>query len=213
MIASWAKDELATADFGDARLDARAVAVLSAMAARPTLSLPAACGGRAEMQAAYRFFDNDKVTFAKTLAPHCQRSRERVAQQPVALLVQDTTETGLTRPDLDVAGAGELDGARRGFLLHAMQAYTPEGTPLGAVWAEIVSRTDGVSHASAAEKRRQRKRRPIEETGSLRWLTGLRQAREVAAQCPRRGASVSGIARRTSTSGSPSRVASRRSIG
>ncbi len=84
-----------TADFGDERLDARAVTLWSALGSRPNLSIPAACRGRAEMHAAYRFFDNDKVTFAKVLEPHIQRSRERVAQQPVVLLVQDTTEPPL----------------------------------------------------------------------------------------------------------------------
>jgi hypothetical protein len=184
MIAPWAKDEMATADFGDERLDDRVVKILSALGNQPNLSIPAGCGGRAEMQAAYRFFDNDKVTFDKVLEPHLGRTRERVAEQEVALLVQDTSEIDLTRPEQQVAGAGDLDGARRGFLLHEMQAFTPEGTPLGTVWAEIVNRTEGVSHASPAEKRAQRKRVPIEEKESLRWLTGLRQARTLAQETP-----------------------------
>jgi hypothetical protein len=184
MIAPWAKDETATADFGDERLDARVVRVLSALGNQPNLSIPAGCGGRAEMQAAYRFFDNEKVTFEKVLGPHMKRTRERVAQQKVALLVQDTSEIDLTRPEQQVDGAGDLDGSRRGFLLHEMQAFTPEGTPLGTVWAEIVNRTEGVSHASPAEKREQRKQLPIEEKESLRWLTGLRQARTLAQEAP-----------------------------
>lgn len=46
MIAPWAQDEMATADFGDARLDDRVVSLLSALGTRPNLSIPAACGGR-----------------------------------------------------------------------------------------------------------------------------------------------------------------------
>ena len=184
MIAPWAKDEMATVEFGDERLDDRVITVLSALGNRPNLSIPAGCGGRAEMQAAYRFFDNDKVTFEKVLEPHIKRTRERVAEQEVVLLVQDTSEIDLTRPHQEVVGAGDLDGSRRGFLLHEMQAFTPEGTPLGTVWAEIVNRTEGVSHASPAEKREQRKRLPIEEKESLRWLTGLRQGRALAQETP-----------------------------
>lgn len=184
MIAPWAEEEVALADFGDKRLDDRLVTLLSDLGSRPNLSIPAACGGRAEMKAAYGFFDNDKVSFDKVLAPHIARTKERMAQHPVVLLVQDTTEVDLTRPDQEVAGAGELDGARRGFLLHEMQAFTPEGTPLGTVWAEAQNRTDGVSHASAAQKRQQRKQTPIEEKESLRWLIGLRKAREVAQDLP-----------------------------
>jgi len=184
MIAPWAKQEMANADLGDERLDARVVTLLSALGNRPNLSIPAACGGRAEMQAAYRFFDNDKVTFAKVLEPHLQRTRERVTEQSVVLLVQDTSEIDLTRPEREVEGVGDLDGSRRGFLLHELQAFTPEGTPLGTVWAEVLNRTEGVSHASAAEKRAQRKQLPIEEKESLRWLTGMRQARALAQQTP-----------------------------
>jgi hypothetical protein len=184
MIAPWAKEEMATVNLGDVRLNARVAMLLSAMGSRPTLSIPAACGGRAEMQAAYRFFDNDKAAFGPVLAPHVERGQERVAEQPVALLVQDTSEIDVTRPEQEVEGAGELDGSRRGFLMHVMQAFTPDGTPLGTVWAEIVNRSEGVSHASASEKREQRKRLPIEEKESLRWLTGLREARALAQRSP-----------------------------
>lgn len=184
MIAPWAEEEAALADFGDKRLDDRLVTLLSDLGSRPNLSIPAACGGRAEMKAAYGFFDNDKVTFEKVIAPHIAQTKERMAQQNVVLLVQDTTEVDLTRPDQEVAGAGELDGARRGFLLHEMQAFTPDGTPLGTVWAEVVNRTAGVSRASVAEKQQQRKQKPIEAKESMRWLNGLRQGRQLAQALP-----------------------------
>src|SRR5262249_22056951 len=118
------------------------------------------------------------------LQPHITRTLQRVTEQKIVLLVQDTSEIDLTRPEQEVTGAGALDGSRRGFLLHEMQAFTCEGTPLGTVWAEIINRTDGVSHASAAEKSQERKHTPIEEKETMRWLTGLRQARAVAEQVP-----------------------------
>src|SRR5262245_21443309 len=161
MIAPWAEEEAALADLGDKRLDDRLVTLLSELGSRPNLSIPAACRSRAEMKAAYGFFDNDKVTFEKVLAPHIAQTKERMAQQNVVLLVQDTTEVDLTRPDQVVAGAGELDGARRCFLLHEMQAFTPAGIPLGTMWAEALNRTEGVSQAPAAEKHQQRKQTPI----------------------------------------------------
>jgi hypothetical protein len=184
MIAVWAKEEVATVDLGDERLDARVTVLLSALGRQPNLSIPAACGGRAEMEAAYRFFDNDKVTFDKVLQPHKVRTLERLAEQKVVLLVQDTSEIDLTRPEQQVVGVGTLDGSRQGLLLHALHAFTPEGTPLGTVWAEALNRIQGVSHAPASAKRYQRKHTPIEEKESLRWLTGLRRAREVAQQLP-----------------------------
>jgi Transposase DNA-binding/Transposase Tn5 dimerisation domain len=184
MIAPWASEEMSEADFGDERLDRRAQSLLSTLGTRPNLSIPAACNGRAEMKAAYGFFDNAKVTLEKVLEPHCACTRARVAKQEIALLVQDTSEIELTRPEQDVVGVGELDGARRGFLLHEMHAFTPEGTPLGTVWAEVVNRTEGVSHAPTAEKERERKQTPIEEKESMRWLTALQKARELAQELP-----------------------------
>jgi Transposase DNA-binding/Transposase Tn5 dimerisation domain len=180
MIAPWAKEEIETGNFGDERLDARAEILLSALGDRPNLSIPAACGGRAELKAAYRFFDNDKVTFEKVLESHVVRTKERMAGQKVVLLIQDTTELDLTRPEQEVEGVGELDDSRRGIFLHEMQAFTPDGVPLGTAWAEVINRTEGVSQASAAEKREKRKHIPIEKKESMRWLTGLREVRQLA---------------------------------
>jgi hypothetical protein len=183
MIAPWAEEEVGAADLGDGRLDERLVVLLSALGSRPNLSIPAACGGRAEMEAAYRFFDNDKVTFDKVLEPHMDQTVRRLADQEVALLVQDTTEVDLTRPEQEVIGAGTLDGSRRGFLLHLLHAFTPQGVPLGTVGAEVLNRTGGTTGASA-KKRSERASTPIEAKESFRWLEGLRQARQVAEQVP-----------------------------
>lgn len=186
MIATngWAKDEMKGLDLNDRRLNARLELLLNVLDKRPNLSLPAALGGRAELEAAYRFFDNKKVTFDKILAPHVSKTIWRASKKKVVLLVQDTTEIDLTRPELRVAGTGELDGSRNGFLSHVMHVFTPKGVPQGTVWAQNIVRTEGVSHDSAEEKRRQLQQTPIEEKESMRWLDGLRRARDVAAQMP-----------------------------
>lgn len=109
---------------------------------------------------------------------------QRLAEQKVGLLVPDTSAIDLTRPEQEVAGVGDLEGARRGFLLQVLPAFTPEGTPLGTVWAEILNRTDGVSRAAAATNGYQKKHTPLEAKDSRRWLTGLRQAPARAQQVP-----------------------------
>ena len=77
------------------------------------------------MTAAYRLFDNKKVTFDSIIEPHAEMTRQRMAAQPVVLLVQDTTEIDVTRPEQQVAGAGPLDGnSRRGaFVARAAWIY------------------------------------------------------------------------------------------
>src|SRR5215211_6552730 len=136
MLAPWAVEEMQDVALRDKRLNERLQLILSQLAAHPTASIPAACGGHAETSAAYRFFDNDKVDFDSVLQPHLDCTRTRIAAQPVVLLVPDTTEIDLTRPEQQVQGAGPLDGgARRGVFLHELHAFTPDGTPLGTVQA------------------------------------------------------------------------------
>lgn len=185
MLVPWAMEEMRTADLGDKRLNERLTVVLSALGERPTASIPAACGGLDEMIAAYRFFDNEKVTYESVLAPHHERTLERIAAQPVVLLVQDTTELDFTRPQQPMTGAGSLDGSSRwGAFLHPLVAFTPDGTPLGTCWTTIWTRDEPPPDETRREKEQRRKATPIEEKESLRWIDGLQQAGEVARQVP-----------------------------
>lgn len=183
MVAPWLMDEMKTANLNDKRLNKRLQQVLSQLASRPTASIPAACGGRAEMEAAYRLFDNEKATFDNILEAHTDATRQRIAAEQVVLLVQDTTEVDLTRPEQQVEGAGPLDGGtRRGALLHLLHAFTPNGTPLGTIQAKAWVRDEEGRCASMS--RAERAATPIEEKESYRWVVALREAREEAARCP-----------------------------
>jgi len=183
MLAPWVMDEVKTAKLNDKRLNRRLAEVLSQLAARPTASVPAACGGRAEVVAAYRFCANEKTSFDAVLQPHLDATRERIAAQPVVILPQDTTEIDVTRPEQEVAGAGPLDGdSRRGALLHAMHAFTPDGTPLGTVSAAAWTREE--ESVNAGLSRAERAAIPIEQKESNRWVVTLQKAKEVAERCP-----------------------------
>lgn len=183
MLASWAREEMETADLNDQRLNDRLTQIVSDLGEHPTASIPAACGGYNEMTAAYRFFDNDKVTYDKILQPHYTRTRQRVAAQSTVLFIQDTTELDVTRPQQQVAGAGPLDqSSRRGALAHVVEAFTTNGTPLGAVWVQLWARED--DDATAQEKKQRRRVAPIEEKESFRWLEGLRHTRALAQELP-----------------------------
>lgn len=184
MLAPWVLEEMRDVDLQDERLNNRLTEVLSQLGGHPTASIPAACGGYAETVAAYRFFDNDKVDFDNVLQPHIEATLRRVADQPMAILVQDTTEIDLTRPDQPVIGAGPLDdGVRRGAFLHPLHAFTPDGTPLGTVQATVWTRDDEPP-PPASERSTRRKHTPIEEKESQRWIDTLRDARAVAQRAP-----------------------------
>jgi len=98
-------------------------------------------GGWKETFAACRFFENRRVTYEHVLQPHRQATLQRMAMHPIVLLVQDTTEVDVTRPNERMKGAGPLsDESQWGFYVHPLWAVTPERIPLGVVHAEIWSR-------------------------------------------------------------------------
>lgn len=45
MAMSWAAEEFREIDLGDERLDKRAIVLMDKLSARPTASIPSACGG------------------------------------------------------------------------------------------------------------------------------------------------------------------------
>ncbi|MBB6469163.1 hypothetical protein HNQ96_005052 [Aminobacter lissarensis] len=59
------------------------------MSAAPGKPIPAACGDWAAMKAAYRFFDNPRVTQHSVLAGHFAAT---AASEGPVLLLQDTAE-------------------------------------------------------------------------------------------------------------------------
>lgn len=170
--------ELEGIQLGDERLNRRSSKVLAALAANPEASINAACDGWSDTQAAYRFFDNSAVAPEKILAPHREATVNRMRNQPVALVVQDTTELDFTsHPPRDAKCLNKPD--RFGLYDHTLLAVTPEQLCLGVVGGEQFDR-DPETLGQADE----RSTLPIEEKESLRWLTGYRTACELARECP-----------------------------
>lgn len=184
MSATWVQDETIGVDFGDTRLDKRLDIIVAAFGAMPQASVAAASGSRNDMEAAYEFFANPKVTPDEILSGHIAATHRRIDEQPVVVLVQDTTEINVTRPQSVVDGAGPLDGgSRRGGFVHPLMAFTPDGTPLGTVACKWWTRDD-VDADAKKPTRAERAAMPIEEKESVRWVTTLCQAHAVAAAHP-----------------------------
>ncbi len=188
----WVEEELKTADFGDVRLDIRFQMVMDDLSQKPSVSIPAACRGWTETFAAYRFFENPCVTYTGVLQPHRQATLQRMAMHPIVLLVQDTTEVDVTRPNERMKGAGPLsDESQWGFYVHPLWAVTPERIPLGVVHTEIWSRDleefrqhQREKEQDSGAKRKRNRNRSIEEKESLRWLEGYRGGCQVAREVP-----------------------------
>jgi hypothetical protein len=174
---SWVENELGKASLGDQRLTTRAKTLLERLVSQPSASLPTACRGWDETQAAYRFFDNAKVTDAKVLAPHREATQRRMAEHDVVLCLQDTTE-------LDYSGQTQTQGLgplsyenQLGLHLHPTLAVTPERLCLGVLDTFVWARTEEGYGKSDA-----RKKKSIEEKESIRWIDGYRNVCRISAE-------------------------------
>jgi hypothetical protein len=170
---------------GNVKLRRRFERVLDAMSQKPSLKFPAACKGTAEVKAAYRFLDNEHVTFTAILDPHPQATRARIAAQEVVLIPQGTTELDRTRPHEVMADAGPLnDPTRVGFSNHVSLALTPQRLVLGVLDAPVWARDRDGFDKDARQERAERRAKPIEDKESFRWVQGDRAAGRVAAAAP-----------------------------
>ena len=172
----WLTAELRTLDLGDKRLNTRQAILLDRLAARPKESLPGATCSWAELQAAYRFCNNKRVTPEKVLAPHRTATIERIRCEAVALIAQDTTELVLDRdPE---RGFGKLT-VQIGLLDHVQIAVTPLGQHLGVTRCQTWARPLVDPHKGTHNRDR-----PLKEKESVRWLDGYRDACRIAQQAP-----------------------------
>jgi Transposase Tn5 dimerisation domain/Transposase DNA-binding len=184
-LQGWLDEELRTIHLGDQRLNRRCQLILHRLARHPNFKFNSACRGDSEMDAAYQFVNNRHFSEQDILRPHTDATYRRIRQHQVALLVNDTTENDLTRPNERMAGAGPLsDPGRWGLFVHPLMAFTPQGVPLGLCHVHIWARDPQPAPLTAKEKDRLRKNTPIQHKESFRWIHGYRQACLVASACP-----------------------------
>jgi hypothetical protein len=142
--------------------------------------MPVACQSGSKAKAAYRFFDHPETQMDVLLKPHCEATEQRIAAEKVVLAVQDTTSLNYNphpaTENLDPIGSEE-EGII-GLLVHSTMTFNLEGTPLGLLDVQCWARD------AAFGKKHERKRRPIEEKQSSKWLTGFRQVAEVQRRSP-----------------------------
>jgi hypothetical protein len=180
---AWIQMETKNADFGDERLDARYQLLLDQLSSKPSLSIPAACGGPAETAAAYRFFDNERTDPPKVLAPHRHATLERVRAEAVVIAAQDTTEIDLTRKEEKVGGPLN-DTNHWGLYAHPVLLMTPQRVPLGVVSVEMWSRDPKEFDKTAEQRRKERREKAFADKESHRWQQGYEAACQVAAEAP-----------------------------
>ena len=131
----WAVMELEDVDFGDARLEKRLWAVAEDLSRQPEYPINQASHDAAATKAAYRLFDNEKVTPERIFAVHRKRSLERMQKEPVVLAIQDTSFFNFSshKKTKGLGPIGDSDKDAQGLIRHSTLAVTPRGLPLGVL--------------------------------------------------------------------------------
>lgn len=178
---SWALEEMKNAELGDERLNKRLVKMLDSFGRNPETSIPQTFQDWSETKAAYRFFDNKKVTLEKILSPHKQRTLERIQKEKYVLMVQDTSEMNYTgQKEKQDVGPSHFTNEEV-FFLHPTLAITPDKVCLGISDIHYWHREE-LQREIPSDKKRSTLRlhhQHISEKESYRWLLGYRHATEI----------------------------------
>ena len=176
--ATWTANEFGGAPLGDARLSARLVRSVGLLAAYPGGKINASSQADSTAIAAfYRLMDmpeESEVTVGNILAPHRERTIQRIRSQRTVLAIQDGTDLNFaTRPgcdDLHVIGKNQTGAQSLGLHMHATLAVSDTGLPLGVLRLGF----DPVKKGSASDRQGKKTRL---------WLDGFsdiaRAVREV----------------------------------
>lgn len=161
---------MSDAELGDARLAKRLTALVTAIVDRPAESFPKALDD-AELEAAYRFFGNDRVTPDAILAPHFRQTAKRAAEHESVLVVHDTSQFEFNGSAIR-EGLGRLVNPGQGFFGHFSLAVAANGTrePLGLLAIETIFRLDKAKPKS--------QRRNGSRGESARWPRGIDAAEQ-----------------------------------
>ena len=93
MSAMWVKEQWENSNFGDSRLNDRAIKIGQACLEKPNGTLPKKCTKWADLKGAYRFFDSDKISHESLQEAHNKNTlAEATKVDGVALFIQDGSE-------------------------------------------------------------------------------------------------------------------------
>jgi len=171
-------DEFDGCDFGDKRLNSRLSKLSKSMSENPELSINAACGSFDQSKAAYRFFQNEKVSIRKIQSSHIKNTCQRAqASNSEILVIQDTADLIYSQFP-STQGLGHriknpgFESSVKGLLLHSSLAVSREGIPLGLLHQTFFTYDEILEKRGQIEKNKVGaiKHFPIEKKGSYRWI-------------------------------------------
>lgn len=143
--------EVAASNFDDRRLRQRLEGIVRRASTMPEQSLPRIFPNSAELEGAYRFFSNPRVTPDEILSSHVAATAARAVSTSRVLVVHDTTDFSY-RVDGQRQGLGRAIKSTQTFFGHFSLVLAGDGSrkPLGVAaflpWVRGPERS-GVEHA------------------------------------------------------------------
>jgi hypothetical protein len=142
---SWIREEFSLATLADKRLLSRLLIIADDMVKCPNGFINQSCEQSFKTKAAYRFFNNPKITADLLLKPHIQQTVERVNNYSgVVLALEDTCFLNLShmKSSTDLGFIGKKQEHSRGLIFHSRLAITEHGLALGFISQKIWARKE-----------------------------------------------------------------------
>lgn len=165
----WAEEQFGTARLGRADRTERLVQAAAVIAAHPEASFPEIFNWN-DVRGFYRLCNRDEATLNAIQSPHWRLTRQAMTQQPLVLILHDTSHLDYTT-HRKLEGIGPIgDGHGQGLLQHNSLAIVPAPRQiLGLAYQQLRVRKP----APPGESSYQRKRR---ERESELWTDGIQAA-------------------------------------
>jgi hypothetical protein len=119
----WAMNDWGNVNFGDKRLNNRAVHIGADFFRNPYSSPPKMLRSNKKIKGFYRFMDSEKVTHEKLIASHTTQAVSRLADYPLILSVQDSTTLTFDR-EYKIEGLYDV-GNIPGIVVHNTISVVP----------------------------------------------------------------------------------------
>ncbi len=188
----WAQNEFGGAELGDKRLSQRLVECARIQAEKPAESFSGAARGNwALVKGYYRMIDkpdDSAVTMDAILAPHRERTVQRMRAQPTVLCIQDGSDlnyNSLTKCEgLGVIGTNQTSAQSRGLHLHSTLVVTTDGLPLGLLGGKCEAPPGQQEAPEDEQEKASSRKKPLEERKNFCWIESVRDSNALAAELP-----------------------------
>jgi hypothetical protein len=164
---TWAEQTFGSADLGDRRRTRRLVRSAAQIAAQPEKSFTQVFDWN-ELRGFYRLCDQSEATLAAVMGPHWEQTRQAMGQQPLVLILHDTSELDFSSHH-KLTGIGQIGNENgKGFLQHNSLAVLPQPQQvLGLAYQQLKVRQPAPEGESTYQRKRRRRESDL-------WLEGFR---------------------------------------